>query len=286
MSEVLPSISRLGLLVFLLSSMLGIGLSLTLSEILAPLRRWRLMAAALAANCLIVPLIAVGMIRLFRLSEPFAIGLLLLGLAPGAPFLPKIVELAKGDLALSVGLMVLLMAGSVVCLPLVLPRLLPGVRVGLWQIARPLLLLMVLPVLAGLVCRARFEWVAASLRPGLNWVSNVSLLIVVVLIVAMHISSVLSVFGTGAIGAGILFTALAGLTGRLLGGSGIPTQKVMVLGTGFRNIAAALAVGEEDFPDPQVIVMLVIAALAGLLLLVPITLAWGRHATTRPALAN
>jgi BASS family bile acid:Na+ symporter len=120
----------------------------------------------------------------------------------------------------------------------------------------------------------------------LSWVANVSLLIVIVLVIVTHLPSILRVFGTGAVGAGILFTALAGLTGRLLGGSGIPTRKVMVLGTGFRNIAAALAVGEEDFQDPQVIVMLVIVAFAGLLLLIPITLAWGRYTRTGPALPN
>jgi BASS family bile acid:Na+ symporter len=113
-------------------------------------------------------------------------------------------------------------------------------------------------------------------------VSNVSLLVVVVLVVAANLPSVLKVFGTGAIGAGLLFTALAGLTGRLLGGSDTPTRKVMVLGTGFRNFAAALAVGEEDFRDPQVLVMLVIAALAGLLLLIPITVAWGKRPAPGP----
>jgi hypothetical protein len=48
-----------------------------------------------------------------------------------------------------------------------------------------------------------------------------------------------------------------------------------VLGTSFRNIAAALVVSEEDFRDPQVIVMLVITALLGLILLLPVALAWG-----------
>jgi hypothetical protein len=55
-----------------------------------------------------------------------------------------------------------------------------------------------------------------------------------------------------------------------------------VLGTSFRNIAAALVVSEEDFRDPQVIVMLVIAALLGLILLLPVTLAWGG----RPAISS
>jgi BASS family bile acid:Na+ symporter len=262
------------MLVFLLSSMFGVGLSLSPSQVIAPLRNVRFVGAVLAANFLIVPLVALGIAKLFRLGEPFAIGLLLLGLAPGAPFLPKLVEVTKGDLPLSVGLMALLMAGSVVFLPIVLPLLLPGTKVGVWQIARPLLFMMVLPLVCGQLLRATYRKCAAVLRPGVRWVSNLSLLTVTLLIVALNMPSVVKVFGTGAIGAGILFTALAGLVGHLLGGPVTTTRRVIVLGTGFRNIAAALLVGEEDFRDPQVSVMLVIAALAGLLLLLPVVVAW------------
>jgi BASS family bile acid:Na+ symporter len=286
MSDILNGISRLAMLAFLLASMLGVGLSLTLRQIMAPLRSGRLVVAALVANFVVVPLVAVGIARLFRLDEPFTIGLLLLGLAPGAPFLPKLVEMAKGDLAFSVGLMVLLMVGTVVYLPVVLPRLVPGVKVGVWQVARPLVYLMFLPLLAGLIVKERSESCAARLRPGLSRVSNVSLSIVTVLVVALNLPSVLKVLGTGALAAVLLFILFAGLTGYFAGGPGLATRKVMVLGTGFRNIAAALVVGEEDFRDPQVIVMLVIAVLLGLILLLPVTLAWGKRPAVAPVLTN
>ena len=286
MSETLSNVSRLAMLVFLLTSMLGVGLSLTLGQIVAPLRNVRLVAAALVANSVVVPLAAFGIARLFRLDEPFAIGLLLLGLAPGAPFLPKLVEIAKGDLASAAWPMALLMVGTVVYLPVVLPRLWPGVKVGVWQIARPLVLLMFLPLMAGLMVRARSESISALLRPWLNRVLNVSLLVVIVLVVVLNLPSILKVLGTGAIDSVLLFVAVSGLAGYCVNGAGLAMRKVMVLGTGFRNIAAALVVGEEDFKDPQVIVMLVIAALLGLILLLPITVAWGRRPAIAPALTG
>ena len=58
--------------------------------------------------------------------------------------LPKLAELAKGNLAFAVGVMVLLMVMTVGYLPIVLPLLLPGVTVDPWQIARSLVLLMLL----------------------------------------------------------------------------------------------------------------------------------------------
>src|SRR6476646_128042 len=130
MTEILTNITRLFVLLFLVSSMSAIGLGLTLSQIVAPLRNVKLVVLAVIANFIIAPLLAVGIGRLLRLEEPFALGLLLLGLAAGAPVMPKIVGVAKGDLALSVGLMVLLMVGTTICLPIALPMLVKGVQVN------------------------------------------------------------------------------------------------------------------------------------------------------------
>ncbi len=141
-------------LAFVVSSMLGVGLSLTLSQIIAPLRRVRLVAVALVANFVVAPLVAVAITKLIPLSEPLTVGLLLLGTAAGAPFLPKLVETAQGDLAFAVALMVLLLVGMLGYLPLVLPMLLPGVSVSQWKIAQALLVSMILPLIVGLFVKA------------------------------------------------------------------------------------------------------------------------------------
>lgn len=64
------------------------------------------------------------------LDEPIRIGLILLATAAGAPFLPKLAEVAKGSTAFSMGLMVLLMVVTIIYLPIVLPLLLGGVQVN------------------------------------------------------------------------------------------------------------------------------------------------------------
>jgi len=98
-----------------------------------------------------MPLGALLIARLLRLDEPLGIALLLLGTAAGAPFLPKLAGLAKSDLAFAVGLMVLLMVLTVGYMPVVLPLLLEGVSVDPAKIARSLVLLMLLPLGAGLL---------------------------------------------------------------------------------------------------------------------------------------
>ena len=226
---------------------------------------------ALVANFVVMPLGALALAKVLSLDEPFGVGLLLLGCAAGAPFLPKLAELAKGNLAFAVGAMVLLMVTTVVYLPVVLPLLLPGVTVNAWGIARSLVLLMLLPLAVGLALKARYGDLAARVKPTLDWISNISLILLVCLITAANIDKVLQVFGTGGILAGLLFIALGFATGWLLGGPDADTKRVMALGTGQRNIAAALVVASQGFSDPKVVVMVIVVAIAGLIILMPLS---------------
>src|SRR5215203_508937 len=230
----------IAMMTFILSSMIGMGLGLRLNEIVAPLRNWKLVAQGLLANFVMMPLAAIALARLTGLNEPMYIGLLLLGTAAGAPFLPKLAQIAKGNLAFGVGLMVLLMVVTVGYLPLVLPVLLPGVSVNPLQIASSLFLLMLLPLAGALAVRAWFAAAGARAKPVLDKISNLSLILLMLLITGTNINSVLAVFGTGGILAGLLFIAVGFGAGWLLGGPGMDTRPVLALGTAQRNIAAAL----------------------------------------------
>src|SRR3954469_25292879 len=144
----------ISMIVFVVSSMLGMGLGLRVSEIVAPLRNWRLVVLALVANFVVMPFAALALARILRLDQSMGIGLLLLGVAGGAPFLPKLAQMARGNLAFAVELMVMLMVTTVGYLPIVLPMLLPGVSVNPAQIAKSLVLLMLLPLGGALAIRA------------------------------------------------------------------------------------------------------------------------------------
>ena len=63
--------------------------------------------------------------------------------------------------------------------------------------------------------------------------------------------------------AGLLFIALGCLTGWLFGGPGDDTRRSLALGTGPRNIAAALVVESQSFTDPGVTVMVLVVAIVG-----------------------
>jgi BASS family bile acid:Na+ symporter len=115
MSDILETLAMLSVLVFVISSMLSMGLSLTMKQIIDPLKDTKLVVLALVANFVLVPAIAYGITILLSLESSIGIGLILVSMAAGAPFLPKLVEVAKGNTPCSGGLMVLLMVSWAWC---------------------------------------------------------------------------------------------------------------------------------------------------------------------------
>jgi bile acid:Na+ symporter, BASS family len=281
MLMLLNKASNVAMLSFVVSSMLAMGSGLLLGQIIEPLRNVRLVVLGLVANFILMPLGAFVLAWMLRLDEQFGIGLLVLGCAAGAPFLPKLAQLAKGNLPFAVGMMVLLMVITVAYLPIVLPLLLEGVTVNPLQIAQSLVLLMLLPLGAGLFLKARFEATAARVKPWLDWLSNISLILLIGLISAANIDKVIQVFGTRGILAGLLFIAFGFCVGWLLGGPSNDTKNVLALGTAQRNIAAALVVASQSFSDPKVVVMVIVVAIVGLVTIMPLARALGRRGSYR-----
>lgn len=268
MAVVLESLATLSVLVFVVTSMLSMGLSLTVSQIVGPLRNVSLVARALAANFVVVPILAYGLVFVIPLSEGQSIGIILLATAAGAPFLPKLVEAAKGSVAFGVGLMVLLMVSTIVYVPLVLPFLLPGVQVNPVDIAGSLVVLMLIPLAIGLVVKTRYDGIAASVEPFMSQTSTTALVFLTVLMLVVNFDNLVSVVGTGVILALVVFVALSFVVGYVLGGPEADDRSVMGLGTGQRNISAALVVGAQNFQDPDVVTVLLVGALVMLVVLV------------------
>ena len=279
MMDLLSKVANLAMLSFVVSSMLAMGSGLMFAQIIEPLRSVRLVALALLANFVLMPLGALALAKGLWLDESFGVGLLLLGCAGGAPFPPKLAELAKGNIPFAVGGAVLLMAVTVGFLPIALPLMLPGagVTVDPWNLACSLVPVMLLPLAAGLLLKARFGELASRVKPMLDWISNISLILAVVLVTAVNIDKVIQVFGTRGILAGVLFVALGLGIGWLLGGPDADTRRVMALGTSQRNIGAAVVVAGESFSDPKVVVMVIVFAIVALIILVPLARALGNR---------
>src|SRR5262249_48891198 len=241
------------LLVFVVSSMVAVGLSLTMGQILIPLRNAKLISLALLANFVLMPLGALALARLLTLNQSLEVGLLLVGVAAGSPFLPELVRIANGNLAFAVGLMVLLMILTVGYIPFVLPLLLKGVTVDPAKIAHTLVLLMVLPLAAGLLVKTRYEVAAARVVPFLNKLSTLSFVLMMFSISVTNIRNILRLFGTRGVLASVLLVSIGSAIGWFLGGQEAGARRVMTLGTAQRNISASLVIAEDDLNDPKAV---------------------------------
>jgi BASS family bile acid:Na+ symporter len=268
-TEFFQALAGISGVLFVITSMLAMGLSLSMVQILQPLKNLRLVLLALVANFLLVPLLAYAITLVIPLDQSLQIGLIVLATAAGAPFLPKLVQGAKGNVAFSVGLMVLLMVVTIIYIPIVLPLLLAGVQVNPWDIAQSLIVLMLIPLAIGLLIKSHSPESAVRWQPVMNKISGLAILILLVVGLGLNISNILSLIGTGGILALLIFIVGSLAIGLLLGGRDAGVRSVMGLGTAQRNVSAAIVVAAQNFTEGNTMSFILVASILLLLVLLP-----------------
>ena len=254
--EGLLIVTKVGMLLFVVAGMAAMGLSLTVPRVVEPLRDLRMMALLLAANFVAVPVVAVAAARILPMDEAASTAVILVGCCAGAPFLPKLAQLAKGDAALAVGGMVLLMVATVVYAPIVVPLVVEGATVEAWDIASSLIVLMLIPLGLGLLAKARYEEFADSVAGQVGQISSVGLLVGIVAALLVSWRDVLGAIGSW-IFIGVAIVLAVGFVVGYLAGFGRSQRDMTVLGlaTAQRNIAAAMVVAASLSGDVVVLTM-------------------------------
>jgi BASS family bile acid:Na+ symporter len=262
--------------VFVVSSMLSIGLAARSAVIIAPMRRPVWLLRALIANFLLAPVVALSMAYVLPLDPGYELGLLLLGFAAGSPLLPKLAEADRTDVASATALMVLLMAGSVVIMPLALPLLVKCMQVNPWRIAAPLVILMLAPLMLGMAWQRFAPQTGAKLLPAVTRTSNIGFIAMVILTCGTNLAALAGVLGSGAIGAAILFVILLFAGAWALAEPHAEGRRLLGYATASRNIGAAFVALESSAAEPEAAVMLIVTGVVGLVLLLSAT-AWVRR---------
>ena len=267
MTGFLQRLADLTIPAFVISTMLAAGMSQPLADVVAPLRKPLPVTLALAVNFVLAPLLAVALTSVVPLEPAHATGILMLGTAAGAPFLPKLAELSLGSVACSVALMVLLTGGSIIFMPLILPLIIPGLSANPWPIAKPLLVAMVVPLATGFaLAHLNAPWLP-RLRSIVRTISSGTMLLLVVLMIAVNFKTLLSTLGSFAIGTYLLYLLILLGVSYLIGAADPSTQSVFALGAGSRNIPACLVIAGSSLNDPAVTVMLIVGFVVSLVLL-------------------
>ena len=172
-------INGFGVLFVILNSF-GLGLRLSVGKLLAEaFAHWKIAVWALVINFVIIPLLFIGYLLTIASSIPdeIKVGFCVAALCAGMPFAPLLARLAKADVSIATTLLVVLSAGTIIALPLGLPLAIDAVdaqlKTSAWDVAWPLLLFLLLPLVLG--CGFRVWW--PDLTPPLaQWVLRVAIL--------------------------------------------------------------------------------------------------------------
>jgi BASS family bile acid:Na+ symporter len=206
--------------------------------------------------------------------------LIIVASAGGAPLLVKLAMNAKEDVGFAASLIVLLVIGTIIAMPIILPMLAAGARINPWAIARPLLMTMLLPLVVGFIVRPRFPELSQRAVPVLATILTIALWVMVVLSLFLNRSAVIGIFGEGAILLSVVFLALAYVLGYVSGGFDKPERIVLGFGASQRNFAAAIVVATQAFDEPRVLVMAVVVSIVSLAIL-PFSTFLGRRKARR-----
>lgn len=166
--------------------MLGLGLGLTGEDFRRVARYPRAVLIGLCLQTLLLPWVAFALALGFRLSPELAVGLMLLAASPGGATANIYSHLARGDVALNITLTAI---NSVLCLltlPLILNLSLEHF-LGAGQYVPPptekvieVAIIIVLPVLLGMLVRARAPGFAAHAEKPFRLLSVVVLALLIV----------------------------------------------------------------------------------------------------------
>jgi bile acid:Na+ symporter, BASS family len=167
--------------------------------------------------------------------------MVLLGMAPCAPFLPMMVDKARGDLAYAAASMLLASVVTVVYIPLAVPVLIEGLTADAWTIAKPLVFFLMVPLVLGLAIKRISAPVAAKLEPMVKKTTGIDTFLMLMLCAAVFGKDFINAAGSYAFATQILFFSVAtAATYGLSFALPLPQKSVLVLGVSTRNLGAAL----------------------------------------------
>ncbi len=173
--------------------MFGMGLTLSPQDFKVVLSRPKDIFIGCLTQFTVMPLLALGLTLAFSLPKELAIGVILVGCCPGGTASNVMTYLAKGDLALSVGMT----AASTILAPLMTPFLvwlLAGTMVDVDTVGMlmSIVYVVIAPIVCGLLCQRFLPAMTKRVTPYLPALSSVAIMVVVVIVVSHNAERLLT----------------------------------------------------------------------------------------------
>jgi BASS family bile acid:Na+ symporter len=243
-------------LISVIFMMLGVGLKTALQEVLDVARRVGLVSRGVLANFVIVPVLVCLSLIWLPLAPEVKLGILLMAAAPVAPMVPPFVDMAKGDVAYSVGLMIIVALLSVVLTPLILGLAIPesvgNVELNPLEIVKTLVVAQLLPIGLGIAIRSQSRTWSERLLKFVPKVGQYGLILGVGLIVVSQAKQYLSMSLSAHLVIPLWVIAFLFIGDWLLVGETMPRRRALAVATAIRNVPLAFLIAGQNFPGTVV----------------------------------
>jgi len=262
--------------VFTVANLMAGGLECDLKQALKWVRSPRLVVPTLFWGWVAGPALAWLLIRGLPLSEGHAAGLMLTSLAPIAPFLPLAASRARGDMTFTGAYILLGTILTVVLMPVMAPLLIQGLTLSAWPLAKPLIVLVLIPLLVGVALRFYQPAVALAIFPWVKKTGGIFLLLCLATTLWIYGMEMLSTVGSFATAAWVVFMVVMAVLPYLIGfGLEQSQRSAMAIGMSSRNISAGFVAffGITNPPDGMFLMVLLVVPIhvvIGLLAVPPI----------------
>lgn len=231
---------------FLMIIMLGMGMTLKFTDLVSVFNKKSTLVLGVVIQFVFMPLIALGVSKIFALSEPLLVGMVLVGASAGGTASNVLTYLAKGDLALSVSMTLVSTILACVLMPFLTWLYLgQSVEVAAQSMLFDLLKITILPLAIGIFLNTFFGKFLGRFQRAMPLISMSAIIFIIAVIVALNTQNLASV-GSGVVFAVITHNALGmllGYGGARICGFDARIARTIAIEVGVQNsgLSAALA---------------------------------------------
>jgi bile acid:Na+ symporter, BASS family len=240
--------------------MLGLGLSLKSDDFLRIFKYPKAVTIGLIGQLVILPIIALAIVKVIPMPPAIAVGLIILALCPCGPSSNMITYLAGGDVALAVTLTVFSSMITVFTIPLFASMAVNSflgtnaiVSLPVGATMGQIFVITVIPIALGMLIQSRFPEIARRLEKAINKLAVGFLVLIIVLLVAKEWSRLPSLIvqaGTGVMLLNILGMAAGFAISKMLN-LNIAQQICIAIEVGIQNGTLAIAITAGILKDAE-----------------------------------
>ena len=254
---------RIGMIVGVMVGFLvfAVSLDLTREKLVRVLKRPKAPTIGLVAQFGILPAIAF-LVGLYLLEAPsIALGLLLVTCCPGGALSNYLTGVANGDVATSISMTTVSTLFSIILTPVLIAfwasmnastlAVVQHISMDPQRVIMTLLIMLVIPVTAGMLLRAKRPDTANRVRKAIRLLAGIVFAVVVAMIIGSNIQSLILSAQTALLPVIITFTIAVGLGWSLgkLAGLISADRRAVAIEVAFQNVALAIGLGITFFPS-------------------------------------